>query len=243
MVATNPAPDVARILSKPSDQIQPIPTDSIENLRTLNYAVSVTVVNLYYPESDINPLQGFGYLIPRSVPYEKNPERALGVVFGSGTGNEMTEDGFKDHKLGTKLTVMLGGHLWDHYKESDYPDHDQAVAMARSVVERHMGITAAPTVARSWLHRNGIPQYTVGHQARLKEISRSVRRDFNGRLSLAGNWYTGVSVMDCIEQAYLASMVSIGDLTYCDGKGNPVDLEGGIPIPPTRWVQNPPPLE
>ncbi|RJE26468.1 Protoporphyrinogen oxidase [Aspergillus sclerotialis] len=235
VIATNPAPDVARMLSNPNDG-QPIPEESIQNLKTLNYAVSIMVVNLYYPEMNAVPYRGFGYLIPRSVPYEKNPERALGVVFGSGKSTKKTEPGLESSNVGTKLTVMLGGHLWDHFKEPDYPNHDQAVAMAKSVLERHMGITVEPTLTHSRLHRNGIPQYTVGHQARIKEVSRSVRSDFDKRLSLAGNWYNGVSVMDCIEQAYLASSFGMGDLLYCDEKDNIVDMEGGIVIPPLRWT-------
>jgi protoporphyrinogen/coproporphyrinogen III oxidase len=50
-------------------------------------ATTVMVVNLFYPEGSLttevgaNGLSGFGYLIPRSVPVEQNPERALGVIF------------------------------------------------------------------------------------------------------------------------------------------------------------------
>ncbi|KAL6247275.1 oxygen-dependent protoporphyrinogen oxidase [Rhinocladiella similis] len=50
-------------------------------------AVSVMVVNLYYSNPNLIPPShaGFGYLIPRSVPSEQNPERALGVIFSSET--------------------------------------------------------------------------------------------------------------------------------------------------------------
>ena len=37
-------------------------------------------VNLYYTKPYLNPVQGFGYLIPQGVPFEENPERALGVT-------------------------------------------------------------------------------------------------------------------------------------------------------------------
>lgn len=202
------------------------------------------VVNLYYPDINVVPFRGFGYLIPRSVPYEKNPERALGVVFGRGkTPKHIDVNDNETFKDGITLTVMLGGHLWDHFKESDYPNHDQAVAMARSVVERHMGVTAEPALTHSRLHWNGIPQYTVGHQARIKEISRSVRSDFDKRLSLAGNWYTGVGIMDCIEQAYLAASFGVGDVSYRNSKDDIIDMDGGIVIPPVRWTDKPMPEE
>ncbi|OQV08363.1 hypothetical protein CLAIMM_12650 [Cladophialophora immunda] len=50
-------------------------------------SVNVMVINLYYSNPNLLPqsLRGFGYLIPRSVPLEQNPERALGVLFGSET--------------------------------------------------------------------------------------------------------------------------------------------------------------
>ncbi|KAI1608759.1 protoporphyrinogen oxidase [Exophiala viscosa] len=52
-----------------------------------NTSASVMVVNLYYSNPNLIPasVRGFGYLIPRSVPYESNPERALGVIFSSET--------------------------------------------------------------------------------------------------------------------------------------------------------------
>lgn len=51
----------------------------------IDKAVTVMVVNLYYrpPTSLPDDYEGFGYLIPRSVPMEQNPERALGVVFAN----------------------------------------------------------------------------------------------------------------------------------------------------------------
>lgn len=54
-------------------------------LENSNKAVSVAVVNLYYSNPNLIPAgySGFGYLIPRSVDLEQNPERALGVIFGS----------------------------------------------------------------------------------------------------------------------------------------------------------------
>ncbi|KIX97591.1 uncharacterized protein Z520_06368 [Fonsecaea multimorphosa CBS 102226] len=50
-------------------------------------SVNVMVINLYYSNPNLLPasLRGFGYLIPRSVPLEQNPERALGVLFSSET--------------------------------------------------------------------------------------------------------------------------------------------------------------
>lgn len=195
------------------------------------------VVNLYYPEPDLLPVTGFGYLIPRSIPYDQNPERALGVIFGSESSVG------QDTAPGTKLTVMFGGHWWDDWQESDYPDHDTAVKMARSLLERHLGIKDEPTLTRSRLQHNAIPQYTVGHVSRMQELSQAVRDDFNKRLTLAGSWYGGVGVTDCVRQAYLAATLGVGarkmDVEDVDSPGfdrEQWDLEGGLPMAPVQWV-------
>lgn len=184
------------------------------------------VVNLYYSNPDLVPVRGFGYLIPQSVSKAENPDGALGVIFASETS------GRQDTAPGTKITVMLGGHLWDDLHESDYPDHDSAVTMATNLLKGHLGITESPTIARSRLQRNAIPQYTVGHAARIAEISRSVRTEFDHRLTLAGNWYGGVGIHDCITQAYLATSLGVGNFKLSTmGGHHPNDMEGGIIIP------------
>ncbi len=48
------------------------------------HAVTIHVVNLHYAAPGLNrPYNGFGYLIPQSVPVELNAEAALGVIFDS----------------------------------------------------------------------------------------------------------------------------------------------------------------
>lgn len=197
------------------------------------------VVNLYYNEPELIPVRGFGYLIPRSIPFTQNPERALGVIFGSDSSVG------QDTAPGTKLTVMMGGHWWDGWQESDYPDHETAVKMARSLLERHLQIEATPTVARSRLQRNAIPQYTVGHKDRMHDLSQAVREDFSRRLTLAGSWYAGVGVTDCVTQGYLAASYGVG-ARKLDNEGGEKsaafkwfgwDLEGGICTAPVRWAR------
>lgn len=240
IIATNAAPNLAKQLSQSSQQVQKPPQNTIQCLEKHNYAATVMVVNLYYPDPDLLPVTGFGYLIPRSIPFEQNPERALGVIFGSDSSVG------QDTAPGTKLTVMFGGHWWDDWQESDYPDHTTAVQMSRSLLERHLGITDEPTVARIRLQRNAIPQYTVGHISRLQELSRSVQQDFNKRLTLAGCWYNGVGVADCIRQGYLAASYGVGARKLDAGQGDRPwrrfnwedwELEGGLVMPPFQWTE------
>ncbi|KAI9053818.1 hypothetical protein LZ554_002766 [Drepanopeziza brunnea f. sp. 'monogermtubi'] len=157
------------------------------------HSVTVMVVNLYYPDPHILPERGFGYLIPRSVPFEQNPECALGVVFDSDAVQG------QDTASGTKVTVMLGGHWWDSF--STYPDEEEGVNMARAVLHRHLKITGKPVATRVSLQRECIPQYTVGHEKRLREAHLDLMTGFKGKLAVAGNSYTGVGLNDCVRAA------------------------------------------
>lgn len=151
-------------------------------------------VNLFFPKPYLVPVQGFGYLIPQNVPFEQNPERALGVIFDSDAvvGQDTTS--------GTKLTVMLGGHWWNSWEH--YPDESEGLELARSVIERHLGITEEPAAYNINLSKDCIPQYTVGYQDRLKDYAETLKDDFRGRVRVVGNQFGGVGVNDCIKGAW-----------------------------------------
>ncbi|KAG4432015.1 hypothetical protein IFR05_012500 [Cadophora sp. M221] len=159
----------------------------------LTHSVTVMVVNLYFKDPHVLPERGFGYLIPRSIPFTQNPECALGVVFDSHAVQG------QDTASGTKVTVMLGGHWWDAF--DGYPDEEEGINMARSVLHRHLKITDKPAATRVSLQRNCIPQYTVGHESRLQTAHTDLMREFKGKLAVAGNSYTGVGLNDCVRAA------------------------------------------
>ncbi len=185
----------------------------LKRLRDSTSTVNVMVVNLYYRNSNLLSVPGFGYLIPRSIPVEQNPERALGVIFGSETSRGMVDvqSGSQemslgqDSVLGTKLTVMMGGHWWDSWSASDLPTEASAIEMAKAVLKRHLDITEAPAVAKARMQWNAIPQYRVGHHDRMAKIHHDLSREFHGRLKVAGSAYQGVGVHDCIKAARMAS--------------------------------------
>ena len=153
------------------------------------------VVNLYYTNPNLNPYSGFGYLIPRDIPFEQNPERALGVIFDSDAVTGL------DTAVGTKLTVMLGGHWWDGW-EGNYPDDVQGEKMARAVLARHLKIHHEPDAVRVSLQRNCIPQYTVGHGERMLQAHRDLLVMYHGRIRVAGSWFTGIGFNDCTSAAF-----------------------------------------
>ncbi len=217
VVATVPSPQLSQALkvqdtSNFSSRASPY-TDMLDRLKTATATVNVMVVNLFYRNPNLVPVTGFGYLLPRSVSIEQNPERALGVIFGSETSRGASatpsdpnpDTTGQDSAPGTKLTVMMGGHWWNSWSTSDLPDEESAVKMAEAVLERHLGITETPVLAKARMQWNAIPQYEVGHHERMARIHHDLRREFDGRLKVAGSAYQGVGVNDCVKAAKKAS--------------------------------------
>lgn len=203
-----------------------MPGVSLPSLTSI-HAVTVMVVNLFYTESDIMPEPGFGYLIPRSIPFEQNPECALGVVFD--TYSSLGQD-----TPGTKITVMLGGHWWDSFSKNEYPDEEEGAAMAKAVLRRHLGASFDPEPEKVLvgLQRECIPQYTVGHTARLKTAHQGLMEGFKGRMSVAGSSYGGVGLNDCVRgarDAVMALKPAFGELPQTTG------LESFVK--PQAWVK------
>ncbi|KXG47996.1 Protoporphyrinogen oxidase [Penicillium griseofulvum] len=252
VISTIPPVALANVMRKTSAK-HATPGDLTPSLlRKQDYAVTAMVVNLYYTNPDILPVEdGFGYLIPRSIPYEQNPECGLGVIFassssvGNGTDPESSEVN-QDSAPGTKLTVMLGGHYWDGFDE--YPDHDTAVKMARDMLKRHLNITDTPAATRSRLQKDAIPQYTVGHLDRMYKLSDTVRKEYNNRLILAGNWYNGIGVGECVKQGILSATYGIGRNRLNDQPSpwrpwtsmnyDRWELKGGVVMSPVRLVDS-----
>jgi oxygen-dependent protoporphyrinogen oxidase len=81
---------------------------------------------------------------------------------------------------------------------ADLPD-EQLLDRVRSNLKDIMGINAEPEFASVYRHQRAIPQYLVGHAARLGAIDAELA-DFPG-LILTGNAFRGVSLNDCVVNA------------------------------------------
>ncbi|KAF2734736.1 Protoporphyrinogen oxidase [Polyplosphaeria fusca] len=170
----------------------------------LTPSVTVQVVNFYFSKPNLHPYRGFGFLIPESVPFEQNPERALGVIFDSDAVQG------QDNVDGTKVTVMLGGRWWDDWE--GLPDAEEGLELARSVIRRHLGIIEEPTATNVTTNYSCIPQYTVGYENRLRKFGYGLMNEFKGKVKVVGSQYNGVGVTDCILAAYfVANDVRRGD--------------------------------
>ncbi len=147
---------------------------------------TIAVIGLGFRGQDIaNPLDGFGYLIPR-----KEGVRSLGALWSSSIFPNRAPEG---HKL---LQIMIGGA---HDLRAIEADDQTLVDTAMKDADPVLGFRGKPLVQQVIRHKSGIPQYNLGHKARLSEIQQRMQGIAN--LHLAGNGYFGISANDCIRHA------------------------------------------
>jgi len=151
---------------------------------------SAATVSLGYRRTDVpHVLDGFGFVVPRSE----------GKALLAGTFSSVKYPGRapEDHVL---IRAFLGGMLNAGVLAED---DDALVARARGELRDALGIAAEPVLTR--LHRwpASMPQYRVGHLARVETIERALGA-LPG-LSLAGAAYRGVGIADCVRSGEAAA--------------------------------------
>ncbi len=176
LVLATPAHVSAKLLA-PLDPMLAEPLDEI-------VYPPVAAVALGFPPGLIaHPLDGFGVLIPR-----REQRRSLGALFSSTLFSDRAPEG---HKL---ITAFIGGRQDpDAFEMSDEE-------MARQVVNDLgglLGIEGPPVWQRVNRWPKAIPQYELGHLARVERLDQALSH--HPGLSLIGNWRDGIAVGDCLE--------------------------------------------
>src|SRR5262249_10950544 len=158
-------------------------------LEGIPYASSATVT-LGYRRADIaHPLDGFGFVVPR---VERRP--VIACTFSSVKYPGRAPEG---HVL---LRVFLGGAL----DEAAVDGSDETlVDIARGQLGELLGVRGEPGFARVARYPKAMPQYHVGHRARVDAIEQCVRR--HPGLELVGGAYRGVGIADCVHSAEQAA--------------------------------------
>ena len=131
-------------------------------------------------------LDGFGFLIP-----SKERRAILGTIVDSNVFPGRAPEG------SILLRSMVGGARSPELAQ--LPD-EQLTGRVRSDLQDILGISAEPDFIRIFRHERAIPQYLVGHAARLQAIEEKLRR--HPGLVLTGNDFRGVSLNDCVVNAW-----------------------------------------
>lgn len=151
-------------------------------LAGIRYASSAIVTLAYAREQIRHPLDGFGFVVPAV--------EGRSIIAGSFSSVKYAGRAPAGQVL---LRVFAGGVLAEHL--ATLPDAE-LVATARRELEELLGVQGAPSLVRVGRHRRAMPQYELGHLARVAAIEVAVGR--LGGLALAGSAYRGVGVPDCI---------------------------------------------
>jgi oxygen-dependent protoporphyrinogen oxidase len=130
-------------------------------------------------------LDGFGFLVP-----SKEQRAVLGTIVDS---NVFAGRAPEDSIL---LRSMVGGARTPEF--ALLPD-EQLISRVRSDLQDILGLTAEPDFIRIFRHTRAIPQYVVGHAARLEVINERLQQ--HPGLVLTGNAFKGVSLNDCVVNA------------------------------------------
>ena len=131
-------------------------------------------------------LDGFGFLIP-----SKEQRTILGTIVDS---NVFPGRAPEDSIL---LRSMVGGARTPEF--ALLPD-EQLISRVRADLQDIMGLRAEPDFIRIFRHSKAIPQYLVGHAARLDVIDEKLQG--HPGLVLTGNAFKGVSLNDCVVNAW-----------------------------------------
>jgi len=164
-------------------------------LRAIPWA-PVTVVALGFAASDLEAvsLDGFGFLAPAG-----QGVRVLGCLWSSSIFPNRAPQGR------VLLRVLVGGAR--DPEAAEYHD-DALLDLVRYDLAQTMGIEAAPELVRIYRHPRAIPQYTLGHLQRLRDMHRRLER-LPGLL-LHGNGYRGVALNDSLRLAGEIAEAAIG---------------------------------
>ncbi|REJ87147.1 MAG: protoporphyrinogen oxidase [Planctomycetota bacterium] len=173
-----------------------------EALREIEYASSAIVVTGHRLADIGHPLDAAGLV----VPYIEG-RSLLAVSFLSRKFAGRAPEGC------VVLRTFVGGAMHPEVLERS---DDELTSLVLSELGEILGVTGRPDVSTVVRYHRAMPQYHVGHQARVAAIDRIASR--HPRLALAGNAYHGVGLPDCIHSGQSAAVrmweaVHNGDLT------------------------------
>nr|WSZ13952.1 protoporphyrinogen oxidase [Streptomyces canus] len=207
VIVAAPAPAAAGLLRAEAPE-------AAAELDTVEYA-SMALVTLAYRRSDTALPVGSGFLVP---PVDGRTIKAS--TFASQKWGWIADE----NPDVVVLRTSVGRHGETKILERD----DTAlVDVSRHDLREATGLDATPLETRVTRWTDGLPQYPVGHHARVARIREHVAK-LPG-LAVCGAQYDGVGIPACIASAYAAVDQIQGDLTAVrELTANPVQsLHGG----------------
>ncbi|WP_206505439.1 protoporphyrinogen oxidase [Streptomyces chrestomyceticus] len=180
VVLAVPAPAAARLLA---DEVPA----AAAALRAVEYA-DMALVTLVFDRADLpGGLPGSGFLVP---PVDGHLIKAATFL----TGKWAWPGRCAPDKVVVRTSI--GRHGEDTALRFD---DKELVARSRTELSAATGLTAAPNATAVTRWATGLPQYTVGHVARMDRVREHVAQ--LGTLAVCGAAYDGVGITSCVEGA------------------------------------------
>jgi oxygen-dependent protoporphyrinogen oxidase len=156
--------------------------EAAKELSSIAYASSATI-SLAYRNRDFPRMpDSFGFVVPAI-----ESRKIMACTFSSLKYPGRAPEG---HVL---LRAFVGGSLQPDLLDDNDPTLERTV---RAEIASLLGVHAEPLLVRIQRHPNSMPQYHVGHQARIQRIESAL--DSHANLALAGSAYHGVGIADCV---------------------------------------------
>ena len=178
LVLATPADDASQLLEGVDATLSSLLAD-------IEYA-PIAVAHVAFPDGASRQApRGFGFLAP-----ESEGCRLLGAIFISSVFPFRAPEG--QHLV----TCMIGGA---RHPERLSLDDGSLQAICADELGRAIGLSQPPRLLQVNRWPRAIPQYTVGHKARVGEIDKALSA--RPGLHLCGNYLRGVGLNDCVREA------------------------------------------
>ena len=152
--------------------------------------VSAATVSVGFKRKDIkHPLQGFGFVVPKS-------ERRK-IMATTWTSSKFPHRCNKDYVL---LRGFLGGAA---NKKMAELEEKEMIETVLSEWKDIMGISAEPVIQKAYRWKKGMPQYVIGHENTVANIENLLSK--HPGLIINGNYLRGVGISDCIHNSELTA--------------------------------------
>lgn len=164
-------------------------------LGEIEYAGAATVSLGYRRAAVPHALDGFGFVVPRT--------EGKSILAGTFSSVKYPGRAPEGHVL---LRCFMGGALAPRVLSED---DAQLLTRARTELRQALGVTAEPVLTRIARWPASMPQYRVGHLARVETLER--RALTLPGLHLAGGAYRGVGIADCVRSGEAAAEAALGN--------------------------------
>lgn len=164
--------------------------DLAAELASIPYSSAILVTLVYRSEQIRHPLNGFGFLIPRTERRTISAATWVHRKFPCRIPRELAA--LRAFIVDPEASRLAGS------------PEKRTIQLVREDFERLLGIDAEPLFSSVHSWPASMPQYIAGHEARRKRILDLA--EATPGISLAGNYLGGIGIPDCVQLARQAAM-------------------------------------